>query len=118
LRFNTPTADTGFLISQLVGQLTKLFSTTIMYHRANILLLDLVDGNALQTDLLGFVDIPMASAGQARMRALDHLNRRYGKGTLRYAAEDLSKRWEPKHQLRSPRYTSQWSELPIARILK
>jgi DNA polymerase V len=118
LHFDTPTADTGYLISQLVAQLNELFRPRSLYHRANVLFVDLVDGRQLQTDLLGFVDVSTATAGAARMRALDHLNRRYGKGTLRYAAEDLSKRWEPKHHLRSPRYTSQWSELPVARILE
>ena len=118
LRFNTPTADTGYLTSQLVSQLTELFHSGTLYHRANVLFHDFVATNALQTDLLGYVDVPVASAGQARMRALDHVNRYYGKGTLRYAAEDLSKHWEPKHQLRSPRYTSQWSELPVARIVE
>jgi DNA polymerase V len=118
LYFDTPTADTGYLTSQLVAQLTGLFRSNTMYHRANVLFYDLVDGHALQTDLLGYVDVAVATAGQSRMRALDHVNRHYGKGTLRYAAEDLSKRWEPKHQLRSPRYTSQWSELPVARIVE
>ena len=116
LHFDTPTADTGYLISQLMAQLSQLFRSGALYHRANILFHDLVDGSALQTDLLGFVNVAAASAAGARMRALDHVNKQYGKGTLRYAAEDLSKSWEPKHQLRSPCYTSQWSELPLARI--
>ncbi len=118
LHFDTPTADTGYLVSQLVRQVERLFRSGQQYHRANVLFYDLVDGSALQTDLLGFVDVAVSQAEQARMQALDSLNRRYGKNTVRYAAEDLSKRWEPKHQLRSPRYTSQWSELPVARILK
>lgn len=117
LRFDTPTADSGLLISQLVGQLQKLYRSRILYHRANVLFYDLAQASTLQTDLLGYVDVAASSASQARMRALDHLNRRYGGGTLRYAAEDLSKLWEPKYQLRSPRYTSQWPELPVASIM-
>jgi DNA polymerase V len=54
---------------------------------------------------------------QQRMQALDAINTRYGKGHLRYAAEDLSRRWEPKRRLNSPRYTSAWDELPQARII-
>ncbi|MEO7364324.1 MAG: Y-family DNA polymerase [Candidatus Saccharimonadales bacterium] len=117
LHFDTPTADSGQLISQLGEQLRQLYRPGVLYHRANVLFIDLVGIDRLQTDLLGYVDVTAASDGQARMRAFDYLNRRYGKDTVRYAAEDLSKSWEPKHQLRSPRYTSQWSELPIARIL-
>jgi len=118
LRFDTPTADTGFLISSLNSELTRIFRAKQSYHRANVLLYDLVDSSSLQTDLLGFTDPKRHDAERARMLAVDHLNYRFGKNTLRYAAEDLSKRWEPKHQLRSPRYTTQWSELPVARIIE
>ena len=34
----------------------------------------------------------------------------------RYAAEDLSDAWQPKHGSRSPRYTTDWDELPVAKI--
>jgi DNA polymerase V len=118
IHFDTPTADSGQLISQLAAELAKLYRSGTMYHRANVLLHDLVGGDTLQTDLLGYVDLAENKAAAARMVALDALNGRYGKDTLRYAAEDLSKRWEPKHRLRSPRYTSQWPELPVASILK
>lgn len=118
LTFATPTSDTGFLIKSLIDELARIFRANQSYHRANVLFYELVDGKVLQTDLLGLVDVAKIDAAQARMRAVDHLNFRFGDGTLHYAAEDLSNRWEPRHKLRSPRYTSRWSELPVARILK
>jgi DNA polymerase V len=51
------------------------------------------------------------------MKAVDQINAQYGKDRIHYAAEDLSKSWQPKHEIRSPRYVSNWEELPVARIV-
>ena len=46
------------------------------------------------------------------MAALDAVNARFGRGTLRLAAEGLGPAaWSPRQQDRSPRYTTRWSEL-------
>jgi hypothetical protein len=37
---------------------------------------------------------------------------------VRYAAEDLSQAWEPKHVYRSPRFTTQWQELPTIKDVR
>lgn len=118
VHFETASADTGLISSSLVAGLEQVFNPATSYHRADVLLYDLAPANQLQTDLLGFVDVHAAAAAQARMQALDAINSRYGKGKLRFAAEDLSKRWQPKHRLRSPRYTSNWDELPVAVLAK
>lgn len=118
VRFTTPTAETGNITAVLAAGLHELFNPRVLYHRADVLLCDLVPMSSLQTDLLGFVDIAGSEAAQKRMQAMDRINGRYGRGKLHYAAEDLSKRWQPKHQMRSPRYVSNWDELPLAHIME
>jgi DNA polymerase V len=118
LAFAMPTADTGQITSQLVAAAATLFNQRAWYHRANVLLYDLARADQLQTDLFGRVDPSLSQQAHKRLRAVDTLNAAYGKGTVRYAAEDLSDAWQPKHGLRSPRYTTNWQELPIARILE
>jgi DNA polymerase V len=76
----------------------------------------LLPENALQTDMLGRISSREHDRASARMQALDHINHRYGKGKMYYAAEDLGKSWQPKHHIRSPRYVSNWDEIPVARI--
>lgn len=115
IKFYTPTADTGLITAELVRLTQDMFRSGMLYHRADILLYDLVSQHSFQADLLGYVDLEVDRRSQARLRALDALNERYGRRTVRYAAEDLSKHWEPKHELRSPRYTTNWDELPIVR---
>lgn len=112
VRLYTPTADTGTLCSQLVRMLQTVYNPHLDYHKADVLLYDFVPETGLQTDLLGAVNIPASERSSQRMQALDAINRKHGKGTMRYAAENLSQRWQPRKRMSSPRYTSAWNDLP------
>ena len=111
------TNDTGMIISSLIRELATIFNGRQKYHRLGVFLYDFTPETALQTDLLGLVHTGLHTRNQARMQALDIINSKWGRGKIYYAAEDLSKTWQPKHQIRSPRYVSNWSELPSARIV-
>ena len=115
--FNQPTADTGVLITALNKAFHQLYSKSASYHRAGILLHDFVPDHQLQTDILGTISVNDHTASKDRMLAIDTINNRYGKGKIHFAAEDLAKVWQPKHQLRSPRYVSAWDELPFVKPL-
>ena len=117
ISFSTPTADTGRVTAQLTQAVLAGFNSHIWYHRADVALYDLVGERQLQTDFFDDMDVRSLRTAGSRMRAIDTLNGRYGKGTVRYAAEDLSRVWEPRHESRSPRYTTQWQELPVARLI-
>jgi DNA polymerase V len=116
IKLDQPTNDTGFIISLLAGKLQKIFSSSQMYHRLCVYMHDFVPETSLQTDILGNVDPKEHDKRAARMLAVDSINSRHGRGKIYYAAEDLSKSWEPKYQIRSPRYVSAWDELPKAQI--
>ncbi|MEK7059737.1 MAG: Y-family DNA polymerase [Patescibacteria group bacterium] len=118
IRLNMPTADTGYITAQLAQTAAELFNPQARYHRANILLYDLVSHDALQPDLFGSIDLADHRASQARLQALDTINSRYGQHTVHYAAEDLSSTWRPKRELRSPHYTTDWNELPTIRTAR
>jgi DNA polymerase V len=69
---------------------------------------------------LGGHDIEIDQRHQRLMQALDAVNNRWGKGTLRLgstrvssyrAAEPQPGRWEMKQERRSPRYTTRWAEV-------
>ncbi len=116
VKLGTPTNDPGIISSLLVTELSHIFNSTQQYHRLGVFLGDFTPEDALQTDLLGRVDTASHSRTQARMQALDQINKKWGKDKLHYAAEDISNSWQPKHQIRSPRYVSSWQELPQASI--
>jgi DNA polymerase V len=114
--FTTPTADTGLIASQVIAELDKTHNRSEQCHRANVLLFDLVPEDQLQADLLGYVNLEQDKRSQSRLAAVDHITDRFGKGRIGYAAEKLSAKWQPKKQLRSPRYTTDWNELPVATL--
>lgn len=117
IRLYTPTADTGTLCSQLVRMLAPAFNHQLAYHKADVVLYDLVPETSLQADLFGIVNLAASSRSQNRMQAIDSINQRHGKNTLRFAAEDLSQAWQPRKKLSSPRYTSSWAELPEVKLV-
>jgi len=116
VRFATPTADTGAICSALIDLLHGLVHSGELYHKADVMLYDFIPEEAVQTDLLGAVDVVSSNRQKARMMAMDALNARYGKGLVRFAAEDLSQAWRPRHHMGSPRYTSRWDELPTLKL--
>lgn len=117
--YRAPTADTGQIISDLVALLHDTFAERRMpnIHRAGVWLDGLVPDSHVQTDLLGTLSPTTHNRSQARMKAVDTLNERFGKRTIRYAAEDLAAHWQPKHKIRSPRYTTHIDELPTVTVI-
>jgi DNA polymerase V len=115
IELDMPTADSGLLISQAARLLKELYGPGIEYHRAGVCLYDLTTAKQLQIDLLGTVDVSSHLTAQSRMEAIDKLNERFGRQTIRYAAEVLGSQWEPKNSSTSPRYTTRLEELPVVR---
>jgi DNA polymerase V len=116
IRLAQPTNDTGHIIALLVERLGTIFNSAQQYHRLGVFLYDLLPEGALQTDMLGAVSPQAHDKAAARMQAIDDINTKHGKGRVRYAAEDLGQSWQPKHQIRSPQYVSNWNELPEAKL--
>jgi DNA polymerase V len=116
VRLDMPTNDSGKIISLLTAELGNIFKGRQQCHRLGVFMYDFIPEDALQTDILGLVDPVRHEQSSARMAAVDVINHRWGRGKIRFAAEDLSKTWQPKHQIRSPRYVSNWDELPEAHI--
>lgn len=70
------------------------------------MLLELVDKPGQQTDLFGY------SANEAKahalMKVLDKTNKKYGRGTIKTAAESTNTTWQMRRVLKSPNYTGEW----------
>lgn len=116
LAFDRPSQDSGYLIRQALRGLERLFRDGYAYQKAGVMLLDLVPAGVAQTDLF-----PSEASDPVRssrlMQALDQINRRHGRQTVRFAGEGLSERWHLRTRLKSPNYTTRWTELPTVRAL-
>lgn len=110
--FAIPTSDTGQLIAAASKLLNEGYRSHLNYHRAGVQLWGFVPEDHLQTDVFGSMSPKQEARSAVRLKTVDTINERYGKRTVRYATELLGDAWESKQTIRSPRYVSNWSELP------
>ena len=108
------TADTLVLIAWGLRVLRRIYRPGYGYHKAGVALLNIVPRTHQQFSL--FVPANMAAGRRDKlMGALDAINDRYGRGTMRLAAEGVAKTWQMRRGNLSPGYTTNWAGLPIVR---
>lgn len=107
--FAQPTDDTRELIAGAQRVLREIYREGPAYAKAGILLSHLVPARQRTGDLFA---LPGAGKSQAVMQAMDAVNARMGRGTLRVARERATASWEMRRQFLSPHYTTRWSDLP------
>lgn len=108
-----PCDDTLVLTHAALLGLKAIFKPGYKYKKAGIMLTLLADKAARQSTLF---DDPVARARSARlMAAVDAVNLQFGRDTLRSGASGMDQRWAMRSESRSPRYTTRWDELPVAR---
>ena len=111
-----PTADTHLLVAAAVAGLKAIYKPGHNYAKAGVMLMDLQADTVHQRELALDADEPVDRS--ALMGALDKLNDRFGRGTLKVASEGLAgdKRvWSMRQQMRTPHYTTSWYDVPTAR---
>jgi DNA polymerase V len=115
-----PTADTGAIVQATVLGLRAIYCQGFKYAKAGVMLLDLQPDSIIQGELdLGDDDSIEDIADKARlMSALDAINKRYGRGTMKMASAGLDgdrRVWSMRQERRTPAYTTNWADIPIAR---
>ncbi|MDX1922426.1 MAG: Y-family DNA polymerase [Alphaproteobacteria bacterium] len=107
-----PTADTFALIASATRAGARIWRQGYRYAKAGVILLDLVPQQQLSAQLVPSID-PVRSAKV--MRAMDTINMRFGRNTVRPAALAAPPRWSMRRSNVSPRYTTDLDELFTAR---
>jgi DNA polymerase V len=82
------------------------------YKKAGIVFLDLIQAAHAQG---GLFDAPDDAASKARIRAVNALNRRYGRDTVTFAASGRRRGWKLRNAFLSPRYTTSCCRFDLAR---
>lgn len=95
--------------------LKRLFKAGVHYKKVGVMLVDLVNKSQQQLDLFHQPEPEELLKKDQLMTVFDAINRRYGSHTIKLAAEGYSKPWAMRAQMRSPCYTTRWSDLPIVR---
>ncbi len=115
LPLRRPTDDSVVLVNAAVRGIEAIYRPGFNFAKAGVLLLDLQDGGIEQREL----DLePEPPARGELMGAMDRLNDRYGRGTVTLASAGVKgpqRDFEMKQNLLTPRYTTCWDDLPVAK---
>jgi DNA polymerase V len=104
--------DTRSLTTAALTGLRHIFRKGYQYKKCGVMLMELTVKAQRQETL--FDDVEARERAAKTMAVMDSINRVWGRGTLRSGAAGGSKRWAMRSENRSPRYTTQWDELPVA----
>jgi DNA polymerase V len=101
-----PTNST-FTLNQLAQEaLSKIYKAGVPYKKAGVIVADLTPTAAYQ---LGLFESENPKHIEV-MQTVDALNARYGQ-VVKFANNDLKKRWKMRQMQLSQRYTTSWNEL-------
>ena len=98
------------LLRAALGILERLFRPGHAYQKAGLLLAGIEPRVSRQLSLIAPRPKDEARRGKA-MAVLDTANRRYGRGTLVYAAGGIEPEWGMRREKLSPAYTTRWDQL-------
>ncbi|MDB5886400.1 MAG: protein DNA-repair protein [Polaromonas sp.] len=104
--------DTRALTGAALTGLRHIFRKGHDYKKCGVMLMELAV-KAQRQEIL-FDDAGARDKAARLMAVMDAVNRLWGCGTLRSGAAGNSTHWAMRSENRSPRYTTQWEELPVA----
>jgi len=105
----SPTDSSFHIANAALWLLKQLWKDGVYYQKAGVMLMDLVPAGGLQQDIFGYSDDEEKTSNL--MAALDRVNTKYGRGTVKLASEGVANGWSMKRALKSPNYTGDWKEL-------
>jgi DNA polymerase V len=111
-----PTDDVRNLTCCALFGLNKMFKSGVFYHKSGVMFANLVNKKYRQIDLFNPLSEDNIAHAEVVMSTLDLINKKYGERTIRLAAEGFNQDWSMKRQLKTPNYTTQWSDLPIVYV--
>ncbi len=116
MSFSVPASDTAVFIKAALAGVDSMFRPGVPYGKAGVMLFDLLERGRVQGSLLMMAHAEQEARRDALMASLDAANRRYGRGTVKFAIEGLGKGvWALKQDHKSPAYTTEWDELAVVK---
>lgn len=107
------TNDSRQLVTAVRQIVERYFESGYYLKKAGIMLLELTSESQIQRSLFDRAGDRRQSA--KIMELIDNINQRFGKETITLAATGIKRHWLMRRARRSPRYTTNWNELPIVK---
>ncbi|WP_317112209.1 DUF4113 domain-containing protein [Chroococcidiopsis sp. SAG 2025] len=114
-RLMTASNHTPTLLKSALALTQQLWRDEVEFARAGVILTKLVDENIIQLSLFDDDYDPTDERSKQLMQAIDELNQLYGRDLVRFAAVGTNQHWQTRARYCSNRWTTRWSELPIAK---
>jgi DNA polymerase V len=106
----SPTNDTRQLVNVALWGLKQIYKPNYNYAKAGVMLSEIVAIEGVQTDL--FSQSQASPKSSALMTAMDSINRKMGKESIKLASEGFKRPWRMKQGNKSPSYTTKWEDIP------
>jgi len=106
------TSLTQELIKPAMGLVEQLYEKGRVYKKAGVTLSELVPDSSIQGNLFAENE---NQNDRYLMDMIDNINFSQRDDILKFACTGLQRNWKMRQELRSPRYTTRWGELPEVR---
>lgn len=106
-----PTSRTPEIVRAGMKMLECLFRPGCRYKKLGVMLTGIETEGGIQLSLLREPD----QRADRLMAVLDQVNAKWGRETLFAASSGVERPWRMRQEMRSPRYTTVWTELPVAK---
>ncbi len=110
-----PTDDLRLITRVARRCLFKIYKTGFHYKKVGVYFEGLTSQGQRQLDLFNQPTDESLHKKDSLMNVLDGINHKFGRHTIKLAAEGFSKPWAMRADMQSPHYTTQWSDLPVVK---
>lgn len=111
-----PTADTALIVKSALLGLQVIYRRGFKYAKAGVMLLDLQSDAVVQYEL--DLEPGFGADKTLLMMALDGINQRYGRGTMKLGSAGLAgerRVWSMRQERRTPGYTTCVEDIPLVK---
>ena len=108
-----PTNSTIELIHYASAALRAIYRKGYRYKKAGVIVMEIGPEDRIQGSLFDRVD---RAKHAAVMRKLDAINAKYGRDTIKVAAQGLGGKWKLRQERLSPCYTTRWGDIIKVRV--
>ncbi len=108
-----PTSSSMEIAKYAKQALESIYAEGYLYKITGIMMSDIRPENSVQLHLFDPLGLDQRAKHESLMYTLDKLNEKYGRNTLKLAAQGDGKKWWIRQEKLCPYYTTRLSDLPL-----
>ena len=110
--FDHPTSEARAITGAATRILNRIWRDGFAWKKAGVLLLDLCAKGTVPLSLFE----PVVQHDDGLMLAMDSINQRYGRGSIRLGLAGKDQDWRMRRENLSPSFTTKWTELAMVAV--